>query len=77
MAVEDRCHLFLAGDGQTPLAYLEVSVFGNEVHAGHTAFTYAPRHVIGRTWTPKSLSKRAYSPAPTTTASTSSPSESR
>lgn len=39
--IEDRCHLFLAGDGQTPLAYLEVSVFGNEVHAGYTAFTKA------------------------------------
>lgn len=39
--VEDGCHLFLAGDGQTPLAYLEVSVFGNEVHAGYAAFTKA------------------------------------
>ncbi|MBR3160962.1 MAG: hypothetical protein IKF14_17900 [Atopobiaceae bacterium] len=56
VSIEDKCHLFLAGDGQMPLAYLEVSVFGNEVHAGYTAFTYAPRHVIGRAWTPSTTS---------------------
>lgn len=39
VSIEDKCHLFLAGDGQTPLAYLEVSVFGNEAHAGYAAFT--------------------------------------
>jgi len=39
--VENRCHLFLVGDGQTPLAYLEASVFGNEGHAGYAAFTRA------------------------------------
>ncbi|MDO4539401.1 MAG: phenylpyruvate tautomerase MIF-related protein [Coriobacteriales bacterium] len=41
VGIEDKCRLFLVGDGQTPLVYLEVSVFGNEAHAGYAAFTKA------------------------------------
>ncbi|MDO4537067.1 MAG: phenylpyruvate tautomerase MIF-related protein [Coriobacteriales bacterium] len=37
--IEDECHLFLAGSDVKPVAYLEVSVFGNEGHAGYDGFT--------------------------------------
>jgi len=37
--IEDGCHMFFAGSDAEPIAYLEVSVFGNELHAGYDAFT--------------------------------------
>ena len=39
VGIEDECHLFLAGSDAEPLAYLEISVFGNEGHAGYDGFT--------------------------------------
>lgn len=39
--LEADCHLFLAGSDEEPVAYLEVSVFGNETHAGYDSFTLA------------------------------------
>ena len=39
LSLEDRCHLYLRGDNTLPVAYLTVSIFGNESHAGYPAFT--------------------------------------
>lgn len=39
--LEDRCHLFLAGSDEAAIAYLDVSIFGNEDHAGFDHFAAA------------------------------------
>ena len=36
---EDNCHLYLRGDNTEPVAYIEVSVFGNERHLGYNQLT--------------------------------------
>ena len=36
---KDDAHIYLRGDGAQPVAYLEVSVFGNEGHDGYEALT--------------------------------------
>ena len=38
LCMEDRCHFYLRGDGTQKAAYLEARIFGNEDHAGFTAF---------------------------------------
>ena len=41
LSLEDNCRLWLRGGNDRPMAYLTVSVFGNESHAGYRAFTAA------------------------------------
>ena len=36
---EDNCHLWLRGQNQDPIAYIEAAIFGNEPHYGYDAFT--------------------------------------
>ena len=38
VAFEERYHLYVAGDGSQPAAYVEASVFANEGHAGYREF---------------------------------------
>lgn len=39
LGFEDNYHLYLRGDNSRPMAYIEVSIFGNEDHAGYDSFT--------------------------------------
>ena len=36
---EDNCRLWLRGKNDEPTAYIEVAIFGNELHYGYDAFT--------------------------------------
>lgn len=36
---EDRCHLWLRGQNDAPMAYIEAAIFGNEGNGGYAAFT--------------------------------------
>lgn len=36
---EDNCRLWLRGDNTEPIVYIEVAIFGNELHYGYDAFT--------------------------------------
>ena len=36
---EDNCHLWLRGEQDEPIAYIEAAVFGSEGHQGYDAFT--------------------------------------
>ena len=36
---EDNQHIYLRGDNKEPLAYIEVSIFGNEAHFGYDKLT--------------------------------------
>ena len=36
---EDNCHLWLRGQNDEPIAYIEAAIFGNEGHYGYDAFT--------------------------------------
>lgn len=38
---EDNQHIYLRGDNKQPAAYIEVSIFGNEVHYGYDKLTAA------------------------------------
>lgn len=38
---ESDCHLYLRGDKNQPVAYVEVSIFGNENHLGCENFSLA------------------------------------
>ena len=37
---ESKAHLWLRGEHDAPIAYIEAAIFGNEDHAGFDAFTY-------------------------------------
>ena len=39
LSFEDNCRLWLRGENDRPMAYLTVSVFSNESHAGYREFT--------------------------------------
>lgn len=39
VCLEQNCHLWLRGENELPIAYIEVSVFGNEQHAGYEQLT--------------------------------------
>ena len=39
LCFEDNCRLWLRGENDRPMAYLTVSIFGNESHAGYREFT--------------------------------------
>ena len=47
LAFEGDCHLYLAGDGDTPLAYVEANVFANEGHAGYGRFAAEVTSALG------------------------------
>ena len=36
---EDNCRLWLRGEKDVPVAYIEAAIFGNEGHYGYDAFT--------------------------------------
>lgn len=36
---EDNCRLWLRGENDPPVAYIEAAIFGNEGHFGYDAFT--------------------------------------
>ena len=38
---EDNCHLYLRGEGEAPIAFVQANIFGNESHAGYDKFTLA------------------------------------
>ena len=48
---EDNCRLWLRGEDEEPIAYLEAAIFANEGHGGYPAFTAAVtgafREVLG------------------------------
>lgn len=37
--IEDECHMYLRGDGDTSIAYIEAAIWGNEGHFGYDRFT--------------------------------------
>ena len=37
--IEDECHMYLRGDGDIPIAYIEAAIWGNEAHLGYDLFT--------------------------------------
>lgn len=39
LGFEDNCHLWLRGEQDAPIAYIEAAIFGNERHFGYDAFT--------------------------------------
>ena len=39
LAIEPDLHLYLRGDGEQKIAYIEASIFGNEGHTGFDAFS--------------------------------------
>lgn len=39
LGIEDNWHLYLRGDDCQPVAYIQVSVFGNELHHGYHELT--------------------------------------
>ncbi|MBQ9048305.1 MAG: hypothetical protein IJ120_10475 [Solobacterium sp.] len=39
LVFEDNGRMWLRGSNDQPAAYIEASIFGNETHAGYTAFT--------------------------------------
>ena len=41
LAIEDNCPIYLRGEGDSPTAYVELSVFGNERHGGYDRLTAA------------------------------------
>lgn len=41
LVIEDGSHMWLAGEGSEPLAYVDAALFGTEDHAGYAAFTGA------------------------------------
>lgn len=47
LSLEDCCHLYLRGDKSQSMAYLTVSIFGNEGHAGYPAFTAEVTKIYG------------------------------
>ena len=36
---EDNCRLWLRGENEEPIAYIEAAIFGNELHYGYDTFT--------------------------------------
>ena len=43
---ESDCHFYLRGDKNQPVAYVEVSVFGNEIHFGYEKFSVAVTEIF-------------------------------
>lgn len=39
LELEDKRHMWLAGDSSQPLAYVDAALFGTEDHRGYAAFT--------------------------------------
>lgn len=39
LGFEDNYHLYLRGEDSQPMAYIEISMFGNENHLGYDALT--------------------------------------
>ena len=39
LGFEPNCHLYLRGDDSQPMAYIEVSIWGNERHLGYDQLT--------------------------------------
>ena len=50
-SIEDNCHLYLRGDGEQKIAYIQAGIFGNEDHMGFGRFgaeaTATFREVLG------------------------------
>lgn len=45
VCLEQNCRLWLRGDNSEPIAYIEVSVFANEQHAGYQQFMAQITHL--------------------------------
>ena len=43
---EDNYHLYLRGDDSEPVAYVEISIFGNENHIGYDRLTVEIAHIF-------------------------------
>lgn len=41
LELQDQCRFYLAGESQHPVAYVNISVFGNEKHLGYAELTAA------------------------------------
>lgn len=41
LSLRDNCRLWLGGDDQAPIAYIEAAIFANEGHFGYPAFAAA------------------------------------
>lgn len=41
LSFEENCRLFLKGEGEKPMAYLTVAVFGNPFHCGYEQLSQA------------------------------------
>lgn len=46
LAIEDNCPIYLRGEGDSPTAYVERSVFGNERHGGYVRLTAALSYIF-------------------------------
>lgn len=46
---EDNCRLWLRGEREEPIAYIEAAIFGNEAHGGYDAFTAAVTRIFAET----------------------------
>jgi phenylpyruvate tautomerase PptA (4-oxalocrotonate tautomerase family) len=47
LCFHDRCRLWLRGDNETPIAYVEASIFGNEDHRGFDRFASGVTAALG------------------------------
>ncbi len=43
---EDRCRMWLRGQNDDPVAYIEAAIFGNEDHEGFDAFSAAATEIF-------------------------------
>ena len=46
LGFEPNSHLYLRGDDSQPMAYIEVSIWGNEAHRGYDRLTAAITHAF-------------------------------
>ncbi|HAQ64031.1 MAG TPA: hypothetical protein DCR23_06175 [Ruminococcaceae bacterium] len=46
LGFKDNCRLWLRGNSNAPIAYIEASIFGNESHAGYDKFTLAVTQIF-------------------------------
>ena len=44
--IEANCHLYLRGEKDLPTAFVQVSVFGNEIHFGYEKFSVAVTEIF-------------------------------
>lgn len=46
LGFEQNCHLYVRGDDNEPIAYVEASIWGNESHQGYDELTYEIARIL-------------------------------